>query len=253
MNGTSNYFFFNFNVIDIIDILIVTYLFYKLYVIIRGTRAAQMMVGMLFIILVSFIADWLNMNALSWIISTIKTVWVIAFVILFQPELRGALAHAGQSRLAQYFFRTQRKVKLDEIMNAVARLSMLDIGCLIVMVRENNLENFASTGTEIKAKVTSELLVTLFHPKTPLHDGAVIIKEDTIVAAGCILPLTENPNLPKELGTRHRAAIGLSEETDAFVIIVSEETGKISLTVGGEIHRNLPIDKLRSMAEELLA
>ena len=252
MVKTTEYFYFNFGFVDIIDILIVSYLFFKLFVLIRGTRAAQMLIGMMLIIIISFLADWLKMNALSWIISTIKAVWVIAFVILFQPELRGALAQAGQSRFARYFFRTQRKEKIDEVVKAVTKMSLLDIGCLIAITRENNLDDFINTGVSIKSIVTSELLVTLFHPKTPLHDGAVIIKEDSIIAAGCILPLTQNTNLPKELGTRHRAAIGLAEESDAVVIVVSEETGNISLAVNSEMFRNISPEVLTKELKRIM-
>lgn len=250
MPSAADLFLFNFNIIDIIDILIVAYLFYKLYVLIRGTKAFQILVGLLFIIIISFMANWLKMHALSWIIDTIKTVWVIAFVILFQPELRGVLAHAGQSPIVRYFLRTEKKEKIDQIVNAITRMSLLDIGALIAITRENELEDFVRTGTPLESVVTSELLITLFMPKTPLHDGAVIIKEDTILAAGAILPLSQNPHLPQEFGTRHRAGIGLTEETDAVVVIVSEETGKISLCVGGKITRDITPDYLGEKLRE---
>ncbi len=251
MATSPDLFFFNFRFRDAIDIIIVSYLFYKLYVLIRGTRAFHIMLGLLVIILVSFIADWLKMHALSWIISTIKAVWVIAFVILFQPEIRGVLAHTGKSPLARYFFRPQKKEKINEIVNAAMRLSLIDIGALIVLTRENSLENFINTGTSLKAVVSSELLITIFIPKTPLHDGAVIISEDMILSAGSILPLSEKTELPQEFGTRHRAGIGLTEETDAVVIIVSEETGKISLAIDGKITSGITADYLKKQLQGL--
>lgn len=238
--------------VDILDIAIVTFLFYKLFQLIRGTRAAQMFLGLIIIIAASFIADWLRLDALNWIISSLKTVWVVAFVIIFQPELRRVLAQLGQSRFVRYFMRPEHLVVLDEIVGAVRELSLRRIGALMVIAREASLRPYIDTGTRINAKVSKELLCTIFAPGTPLHDGACIIIREQIVAAGCILPLSENPMLPPELGMRHRAAVGLSEETDAIVIAVSEETGGISVAVRGNLRRKLDPETLREFLEEIL-
>jgi diadenylate cyclase len=239
--------------IDILDIVIVAFIFYKLFQLIRGTRAAQMFLGLIIIIAASFIAEWLRLGALNWIIASLKTVWVVAFVIVFQPELRRVLAQLGQNRVLRYFVRTQHLAVLDEITKAVRELSYRKVGALIVIAREASLRNYIETGTRISAKVTAELLCTIFTPQTPLHDGACIVVHEEIVAAGCILPLSDNPMLPASLGMRHRAAVGLTEETDAIVVVASEETGRISVSVRGNLRRNLDPETLREVLEEILA
>ncbi len=239
--------------IDILDIVIVTFLFFKLFQLVRGTRAAQMFLGLIIIIAASFIADWLRLDALNWIISSLKTVWVVAFVIIFQPELRRVLAQLGQSRVVRYFMRPEHLAVLDEIVRAVRELSLRKTGALIVIAREASLRQYIETGTRISARVTYELLCTIFTPQTPLHDGACIVVREQIVAAGCVLPLSENPMLPATLGMRHKAAVGLTEETDAVVVVVSEETGGISLAVRGNLRRKLDAETLREVLEEIMA
>ncbi len=239
--------------IDILDIGIVTFVFYKLFQIIRGTRAAQMFVGLVIIIAAAFFADWLRLDALNWLISSLKTVWVVAFVIVFQPELRRILAQVGQNRIVRYFIRPHHLVYLEEIVSAVAELSVRRVGALIVIAREASLRPYIDTGTRINARVTKELITTIFTPRTPLHDGACIIVGDEIVAAGCILPLSDNPMLPPVLGMRHRAAVGLTEETDALVIVVSEETGAISVSERGNLRRRIDPQALRDVLEEALS
>jgi diadenylate cyclase len=239
--------------IDILDIVIVTFVFYKLFQLIRGTKAAQMFLGLIIIIAASFIADWLRLDALNWIISSLKTVWVVAFVIVFQPELRRVLAQLGQSRVLRHFVRSEHLAVLDEVTRAAKELSLRRIGALIVIAREASLRNYIETGTRINAKVTRELIMTIFTPQTPLHDGACIVVREEIVAAGCILPLSENPMLPVDLGMRHRAAVGLTEETDAVVVVVSEETGGISVAVRGNLRRKLDVEALRQTLGEVLA
>jgi diadenylate cyclase len=231
---------------DVLDILIVAFLFYRLLLLIRGTRAAQMFFGLFFLIIVSFIARWLNLNALNWILSSLKTVWVIAFVILFQPELRRALSMLGQNRIIGYFIKVEESGTVSEIVKACHQLTQSGLGAIIAIEKDVGLRNYIETGTPIDAVVSSELLVTLFTPPGPLHDGAVIIEKNRIVAAGCILPLSQNPRLVKSLGTRHRAGLGLSEESDAVVIIASEETRTISLAVAGKLRRKLDINTLRN-------
>ncbi len=232
--------------IDILDIIIVSFLFYRLFLLIRGTRAAQMFIGLFFLIIISFVARWLNMNALNWILSSLKTVWVVAFVILFQPELRRALSLLGQNRIIGYFLKVEESSTVSEIVKACHQLTQSGLGAIIVLEKDVGLRNYIETGTSVDARVSAELLVTIFTTPSPLHDGAVIIEKNRIVAAGCILPLSQNPRLAKSLGTRHRAGLGLSEETDAVVIIASEETRTISLAVGGKLKRKLDINTLRN-------
>jgi diadenylate cyclase len=239
--------------VDILDIVIVWYLFYQLFRLIRGTRAAQMFLGLAIIILASFIADWLGLSALTWIIESLRTVWVVAFVILFQPELRRVLAQLGQSRFVRYFMRPQHLVVLDEVVRAARDLSQKKTGALIAIARDASLRSYIDTGTKIGARVTSELIITIFAPNTPLHDGACIIVREHLVAAGCILPISENPMLPVAIGMRHRAAVGLTEETDAVVVIVSEETGRIAVSERGNLRRNLEADTLRDALEDIFA
>jgi diadenylate cyclase len=238
---------FHFNLtIDFLDILIVAFLFYRLFMLIKGTRAIQMFIGLFLLIIVSFIAQWLNLNALNWILSSLKTVWVIAFVILFQPELRKALTQLGQNRIIGMFLKVESTGTVSETVKACQMLVQKGLGAIIVVERDVGLKNYIETGTRLDAKVTSELLVTIFTPPGPLHDGAVIVEKDRVIAAGCILPLSQNPRIGRALGTRHRAGLGLSEETDAIVVIVSEETGSISLAREGKLKRKLDLNALRN-------
>jgi diadenylate cyclase len=232
--------------IDILDIVIVALLFYRLFLLIKGTRAIQMFIGLFLLIIITFISQWLNLNALNWILSSLKTVWVIAFVILFQPELRKALTQLGQNRILGLFIKVEESGIVSEIVKACHQLTVKGLGAIIVLERDVGLRNYIETGTPLDARVTSELLITLFTAQSPLHDGAVIIEKNRIVAAGCILPLSQNPRLGRSLGTRHRAGLGLSEETDAVVIIISEETKMISLAIGGKLKRKLDINTLRN-------
>lgn len=233
-------------IIDILDVIIVAFLFYRLFLLIKGTRATQMFIGLFLLIIVSFIAQWLNLNALNWILSSLKTVWVIAFVILFQPELRKALTQLGQNRILGFFIKVEESSTVSEIVKACHQLTQKGLGAIIVIEQDVGLKNYVETGTRLDAKVTAELLGTIFTPPGPLHDGAAVIEKNRIVAAGCILPLSQNPRLGKSLGTRHRAGLGLSEETDAIIIIVSEETRMISLAISGKLKRKLDINTLRN-------
>lgn len=239
--------FFHINLtVDILDIIIVAFVFYRLLLLVKGTRATQMFIGLFLLIIVSYIAQWLNLNALNWILSSLKTVWVVAFVILFQPELRKALTQLGQNRILGLFIKVEESSIVSEIVKACHQLSQKNLGAIIVIEQDVGLRNYIETGTPLDAKVTSELLATIFTPPGPLHDGAVVIEKNRIIAAGCILPLSQNPRLGKSLGTRHRAGVGLSEETDAIVIVVSEETGMISLAMGGKLKRKIDINTLRN-------
>src|SRR5580765_2676591 len=232
--------------LDLLDIVLVAMLFYRLLILVKGTRSAQMYVGLLVIVLVGIAAREFDLIAVKWIVDSLKTVWLIAFVILFQPELRHALALFGRTRYFRAFLRGDHFGVLGEVVRAVETLAQRRHGGLIVMERNVGLRNFVETGTRIDAKVSAELLVTLFSPGSPLHDGAVIVREDTLVAASCILPLSSNPLTAISLGTRHRAALGLSEETDAAVIVVSEQTGAISVAHRGVLYSRLDEGQLRS-------
>ena len=226
-------------ILDVLDILLVSVLFYRLLILVKGTRSAQMYVGLLVIVLVGLIAREFDLIAIRWIVDSLKTVWLIAFVILFQPELRHALALFGRTRYFRSFLRGDHYGVLGEVVRGVETLAERRHGALIALERNTGLRNFVETGTRIDAKTSAELLVTLFSPGSPLHDGAVILREDTVVAASCILPLTSNPRIAAMFGTRHRAALGLSEETDAAVIVVSEQTGDISVAFRGRLRSEL--------------
>ena len=232
--------------LDAIDILLVAALFYRLLTLVKGTRSAQMFVGLLVIIVVGLLARYFDLLAVRWIMDSLRTVWLIVFVILFQPELRHALAQWGRTRYFRSFLRGENYGVLGEVVRALESLAQRRHGALVVMERNVGLRNFVETGTRIDAKVSAELLVTLFSPGSPLHDGAVIIREDTIIAASCILPLSANPLTAVALGTRHRAAVGLSEETDAAIIVVSEQTGGISVAYRGVLYQRLDEGQLRS-------
>lgn len=236
----------DFWLLDLLDIFLVAVLFYRLLILVKGTRSAQMYVGLLVIVAVGFAAREFDLIAIRWIADSLKTVWLIAFVIIFQPELRHALAQFGRTRYFRSFLRGESYGVLGEVVRAVETLAERRHGGLIALERNVGLRNFVETGTRLDAKVTAELLVTLFSPGSPLHDGAVIVREDTVVAASCILPLSSNPRVAGTLGTRHRAALGLSEESDAAVIVVSEESGAISIAFRGHMRRHLDEGDLRS-------
>jgi diadenylate cyclase len=229
-----------------IDILLVAALFYRLLTLVKGTRSAQMFVGLFVIAIIGFTARYFDLLAVRWIVESLKTVWLIVFVILFQPELRHALAQFGRTRYFRSFLRGENYGVLGEVVRAVESLAQRRHGALIVMERNVGLRNFTETGTRVDAKVSAELVVTLFSPGSPLHDGAIVVREDTIIAASCILPLSSNPLSAISLGTRHRAALGLSEETDAAIIVVSEQTGSISVAYRGVLYSRLDEGQLRS-------
>ncbi|WP_416197436.1 MAG: diadenylate cyclase CdaA [Sporanaerobacter sp.] len=247
--------FLNIRIRDIIDILIVAFAFYKLFMLIRETRAEQLTKGILVLFVATKISEWLELYTVYWILEKTMTVGVLAILIVFQPELRRALEYLGRSR---FFTKSFMEIKdenvnenVDEIVDAVASLSRQKIGALIVMERETGLNEVVETGTRIDGKISSGLLINIFIPNTPLHDGAVVIKEDTIKAAGCFLPLTDNMSLSKELGTRHRAALGVSEKSDCLAIVVSEETGAISIAENGSLARYLDVKTLKQILLDL--
>ncbi len=236
--------FLEISIIDILDIIIVTYIFYKLYRILHGTRGSQMIAGLVIILVVSFIVQGLNMSGMSWIIQNIQTVWVIAFVILFQPELRRLLVVVGQSRFVRMFIKVEQSPVLKSVAKAAIECSQRRYGALIILRRDTGLKSIVESGVLISALASDALLVSIFSPRSLLHDGAVVIYQDTIEAAKCLLPLSQNPHIDARLGTRHRAGIGISEESDAVVIIVSEETGTISAAENGKLYRDFDSDSL---------
>ncbi|RJP73644.1 MAG: TIGR00159 family protein [Candidatus Zixiibacteriota bacterium] len=245
--------FLRFTVVDLLDILAVYFVFYQLYKIMRGTRASQMFTGLIVIFVASFVVQLLGMQGMSWLIQSVTTVWVIAFVIIFQPELRRLLIELGQTRLMRALVKERGTSTLDEIVRAAVILAQKRYGGLIVIQGEMGIRGIIETGVPLRADVTSDLIVSIFFPRTPLHDGAVVIRGDLVEAAKCILPLSDNPDLDPALGTRHRAALGVSEESDAFVVVVSEETGKISLVHRGRfIGRDYNAETLKEDLRNLM-
>jgi diadenylate cyclase len=243
--------FLRFGILDAIDIAVIALLVYYFLRFIRGTRAIQMLIGLIFIFLVGFVASFFRLSTLAWIMEGFKAIWIIAFVILFQPELRNALTGLGKTRFARIFVRGEKQL-IDELVESAIMLSDRGVGGIIAIEKDVSLKSYIDTGTKIEAKVSADLISTIFTPYSPLHDGAVIIENDTIVAAGCILPLSDNPDLDHSIGTRHRSALGLSEETDALCVVVSEETRKISLAMNGKFLGNISREKLKKELEKAI-
>ena len=244
--------FLTITVLDIIDILLVTWLFIKLYNYFRGTRAGQMLVGLIIILLSSFIFRAIGMSGMTWIVNQVQTVWVVAFVILFQPELRRLLIYVGTTRFFQRLFRVGSSTTIDSVVDATTKLQEKGWGAIIVLQRDTGLKNIKEAGTHVKAEISSPLLVSIFNPGSPLHDGAVIIQNNIIESAQCILPLTESELIDPEMGTRHRAALGISEETDVIAIVVSEEKKQIAVAVNGVFQLNLDELSLKGFLNENL-
>lgn len=235
-----------FKLSDLIDISILAVVVYQLMKVIRETRAMQLLKGIALLLLMLLLSDWLNLTAINYILGNTVQVGVFAIVVIFQPELRNVLERVGRSKagkLMDIFSGANDGEKalkvIDELCEAAENLSRTKTGALIVIERQTKLGDVIRTGSIINADMSAPLLENIFVPNTPLHDGAVIVRDDRIYVAGCLLPLTSNSNLSRELGTRHRAALGISEASDAMVIVVSEETGKISIAINGTLTRNL--------------
>lgn len=244
----------NITLWNVLDILIVGYLFYKLYTLIRESRAEQLIKGVVLLLVVLKLSEVLQLVALNWILQNTITVGLIAIIVIFQPELRKALEHLGRSKfLTRKLFDSEEQMKkvVDEIAITAVNLSDSSTGGLIIIEQETGLKDYMVSGTSIDALVSSALLENIFVVNTPLHDGAVIIKRDRIVAAACVLPLTEQ-DVRKELGTRHRAAIGITESSDAIAIVVSEETGSISLSINGRLTSNYNGERLKIVLTKIL-
>ncbi|MBS4216459.1 MULTISPECIES: diadenylate cyclase CdaA [Neobacillus] len=239
-----------------IDIVLVWYVIYKLINIIKGTKAVQLLKGIFVILLVKVASDFFGLTTLSWMMEQVITYGFLAIIIIFQPELRRALEQLGRGR---FFSRSNNPEDEDQektveaIMKATDYMAKRRIGALISIERETGMSDYIETGIGLNSRISSELLINIFIPNTPLHDGAVIIQRNNVAAAACYLPLSESPFISKELGTRHRAALGISEVTDSITVVVSEETGAISLTKNGELHRDLKADEFREiLTNELL-
>ena len=233
---------------DIIDILIIAYLTYKLYELMKETRAEQLVKGIFIIFIALRISEILNLRTFHWILSNTMTVGLMAIIVVFQPELRRILEQLGRTNIIS---RTNSISKesdtINEVVQASLSLSRQKIGALIVFERKTGINEIIQTGTNLNADVSRELLINIFIPNTPLHNGAVVIRRNYIKAAACFLPLTENKNLNKELGTRHRAALGITEKSDSLSLVVSEETGNISIAINGKLYRDLNEERLRNM------
>jgi len=233
----------------ILEILILWSFVYLLFRLFQGTRAVQVLMGLTVFVFIFLIAKLLGLQSINWVMEKLLAIGVIAILIIFQPELRRALARLGQNTMLSSLLKEGGP--LDEIVDACQMLSEKRIGALIAIQREIGLKNFTESGVPVDAKVSSELLMTIFHPKSPMHDGGVVIIGDRIASCASLFPLTQNASISKMLGTRHRAGIGLTEETDAVTLIVSEETGKIALSVYGKLTKDLDVDGVKRILKSL--
>lgn len=242
-----------FRWIDALDVLIVAFAVYQLLLMFKGTKALQIILGLALVYLAARIAFEGGLMTVNWVLQNLLGVWFLLLIILFQPELRRALASFGlRSRLLRSFARRQEAHIIDELVRTAVSLAGKKIGAIIVLERETKLSDYVDSGVAIDAALSRRLLESIFYPGSPLHDGAVIVQGGRVAAASCFLPLALNPDVSADLGTRHRAAIGLTEETDAIAIVVSEETGSISFVRGGAIAENLDAARLRRLLGEHL-
>ena len=248
----------NMKLTDFIDILVLAFLIYKVFPLMRSSGAARIAKAVIVVVVVSWITDWLDMYAIHFVLRQVMQVGLIALVILFQPELRRILDHIGNVKLSKFFSGGNTVQEMENIIAqtvmACEQLSREKVGALIVFARDTHLDEYVKTGTMIDGQVTEQLIRNIFFPKAALHDGAMIITGGRVTAAGCVLPLSNSKRLSADLGTRHRAGVGLSESSDAVVVIVSEETGTISVAVDGMLKRHLPTQMLeRLLRNELIA
>jgi diadenylate cyclase len=256
LQNSIGQFFGTISLFDFLDIFIVAVVLYRVILLIRGTRAVQLLQGVVVILLATGVSHTLQLHALNWLLDKTLTIGLFAIPVVFQPELRRALEQLGRgrffSRRTPVFEEVDMPRVIGELAKATQVLSKNKIGALIVIERDTGLSDLYETGIAIGGVVSTELLINIFIPNTPLHDGAVMIRGSQIVAASCFLPLSDKLDIAKELGTRHRAAIGVSEQSDAVTVIVSEETGAISIAVDGDITRNLDEQTFREMLTNLL-
>lgn len=241
-------------VFNFLDVILVWYVIYKLLTIIKGTKAIQLLNGLFVIVLAKLATYILGLDTLDWLLQEVINWGFLAIIIIFQPEIRRALEQLGRGRLFQRTMTQQEDEQnrlIDAVKKSVSYMAKRRIGALISIERETGLNEYIETGIKLNAEISSELLINIFIPNTPLHDGAVILQKDHISAAACYLPLSESTFISKELGTRHRAAIGLSEVTDAITVVVSEETGAVSITADGNLHRQLTIEQFEKLLRKL--
>jgi diadenylate cyclase len=238
---------------DLVDILVVSVLVYEVLKLIRGTRAVQMALGGGMLVALFYGSRWANLEATNWLIRNLAAYLVFAVIVLFQSDIRRALAHLGRAPFFRYFAKPESaEESIEELVVAANMLSSQRIGAIIAIERQIGLRNYIEGGIPLDALLTYDLVLSIFQPSSPLHDGAIIVQDDRVAAAACFLPLTVNPKLAKELGSRHRAAIGLTEENDSVAIVVSEENGSISVVSDGQIERGLSIDALRARLRSLV-
>lgn len=239
---------------DVIDMAIIAYVLYRVFVFIRNTRVEQLVKGLFVLLFVTWASGWMGLRTINWILRNAMTVGVIALLIVFQPELRKALETLGRGEFIRRTLLNEEnsgESTINSVVEAASYLSRAKIGALIIMERDMGLNEVIDTGIKLDSLVSSELLINIFIPNTPLHDGAVIIRGDRIMAASCFLPLSENPNLSKELGTRHHAGIGITEVSDSVAVIVSEETGTISVAQDGRLSRYLDPKTLKELLRSI--
>jgi len=233
--------------LDLFEILLVAVILYRVFLLVQRTRAMQILLGLFVLGGTYLVAQLFGLDLIRYLLETVFQYGVILALVVFQPELRSALARIGQSRMVRMFTSLEESQVADEIADAVERLSRSKIGAIIAVEQEVGLDEYADTGSAVDARVSADMLTTIFTPYSPLHDGAVLIRGDQIRCAGAILPLTQYPLTDKSLGTRHRAALGLSEETDAIVVVVSEESARISVARGGLMERDVGPERLREI------
>lgn len=241
-------------VLKVLDVLIVWYVIYKALSLIKGTKAVQLLKGIFVIVIAKIITTYFGLNTMDWLLEEVITWGFLAIIIIFQPEIRRALEQIGRGKIFQRSTSQQEEERnrlIEAMKKAVSYMAKRRIGALISIERETGLFEYVETGIKMNSEISSELLINIFIPNTPLHDGAVIIQKNTISAAACYLPLSESAFISKELGTRHRAALGLSEVTDAITIVVSEETGSISITADGSLNRNLSLQEFEDLLRKL--
>ena len=238
---------------DLLDIAIVSILIYEFFKLIRGTRGVQMAVGSLLVVALFYVSSLAPLQTLNWLIRNMLVYVVFAAIVIFQSDIRRALAHFGQAPFFRYFTKQESDETIEEVIVAATMLAAQKKGAIIAIEREIGLRNYIESGIPLDAEMTYDLLVTIFQTGSPLHDGAVILQEERVAAAACFLPLTVNPRISRELGTRHRAAIGLTEESDAVAVVVSEERGQIGLALDGGLERDLTADQLRERLHTLIS
>ena len=232
---------------DVIEILVVTFVLYRVMLLFHGTRAAQILIGIVLLVFAYAIALLFKLTMITYLLGIVFTYGAFAALVVFQPELRAALAHLGQAPVTRLFRHLHAEEVADAVADAIERLRQSGTGAIIALERDVSLNEYVESGSPMEAKLSADLLTTIFTPYTPLHDGAVIVRGDTIVGAGCILPLSQATLIDRSLGTRHRAALGLSEESDALVLVVSEETGIVSAASGGALTRGLDEQQVREI------